>query len=44
MLWCNVMNMWCVNMGGDDYAMACCDGRCMACEECVEVAEDNVDD
>ncbi len=40
MKWCNVMNMWCSDMDEEDFADACCDGRCRGCDECEEVSDE----
>lgn len=40
MKWCNLMNMWCSDMDEEDFANACCDGKCRSCEECEEVSDE----
>ena len=40
MKWCNLMNMWCSDMDEEDFANACCDGKCSGCDECEEVSDE----
>ena len=37
MLWCDILQMWCDDIDGEDMDLIGCEGYCRGCCDCSEV-------